>query len=259
MNPRRWLPAVCVVLCAVAVWGNGGATAPTTQPDRSADPKALDALLAEPVSEQQARARELAEPYAYLGEERILDYFVHLLPEPGGDMMVIERIAIVCRGDKVKRGIYLGMANKDRYEVIDVRRNGQPTYWWVKDEEDEGPRLSILQEDLYLPQGMYLYTIRYRVKKAVSQTDETRKFRWKPMGPWNMPIDHAALMVQMSNDRIDQTIDGWAYVVRPERRQQVLRAERLPGGPLWFEISEPMPERASMHVFLEWWHRGRGE
>ncbi len=248
---RRWVcgALVCLAACGVyAVWADDPGELPIVPPAMT--------VRAEPVSEEQARASEVAEPYAHLGDERIVDYFVQLLPEPNGDLMVIERITIVCRGDKVKRGIYLGIGNKKKYELIDVKRNGEPAFCRIEDESDKSPRLSILQDDVYLTQGRYLYTIRYRIKEEISISKHTRKFRWKPVGPWNMPIEHATLMVHLAEEQRDQIVDGWAYLVKKKSRQVVLKPQRLPGGPLWFETERPLEPEDSMYVFLEWWPRG---
>src|SRR3970282_2472951 len=82
-------------------------------------------------------------PALALADERILSYDSQVDVRSDGSLEVVEHIKVRAEGDKIRRGIYREFPTRYRdrhgnravvgFEVLEVRRDGQPEPWFTED------------------------------------------------------------------------------------------------------------------------------
>lgn len=140
--------------------------------------------------------------------ERIIDYQSDITIHEDSTMTVTETIKVFCEGKKIKRGIYRefptkyednwGNQIKVGFDVLSVKRNGQPEPYHIKSISN-GKALYIGKEDVFLQAGRtYIYTIRYKTNRQLGYFDDHDELYWNVTGNgWEFVIEKATATVTL--------------------------------------------------------------
>ena len=144
---------------------------------------------------------------AYGASERILDFRSHLVVHADASMTVTETITVNCARQEIKRGIIREFPTtyRDRwgntitvgFEVREVLRNGKTEPFHLKPAPN-GQKIYIGQKDVYLPPGVYTYTITYQTNRQLGYFQDFDELYWNVTGNgWTFPIDWAEAVVTL--------------------------------------------------------------
>lgn len=145
--------------------------------------------------------------------EEILAYDVRIEVRRGGAMRVTEEIEVRALGREIRRGIYrdfpthfpreggLGSVVAP-FEVRSVSRDGRPEPYTVRSvagpEGRSGARVRIGREDVFLPQGVYRYTVVYETARWLRFGEDADRLDWNVTGNgWSFPIRRATAVVRL--------------------------------------------------------------
>ncbi|MDN4163890.1 DUF2207 domain-containing protein [Cytophagales bacterium LB-30] len=131
--------------------------------------------------------------------EHILSYDSRIEVQTNGDLWVTETIRVWAGGDKIQRGIYRsyptvytsdwGLTTYVDFEVLDVKKDGEQEPYHVENASN-GVNVYIGQENKYLSQGIYTYTLSYRTSKQIGFFEEYDELYWNVTGlDWDFSID----------------------------------------------------------------------
>ncbi len=140
------------------------------------------------------------------GPERILAYDAKIQVETDGSAGVVETIAVVARGDQIRRGIFrdIEMAVDSGFgrsiaslDVEGVTRDGEDEPYSVE-WDGNTRRIRIGSGDVFLESGVHVYEIRYRFSDAVGFFPGYDEIDWNVTGPnWDFPIERVRATVTL--------------------------------------------------------------
>lgn len=144
---------------------------------------------------------------AQSSSERIKSYFSDITVQADGTLLVRETITVHATGYKIKRGIFrdfptiypgpLGLKQKTGFELLEVLRDGEPEPHFTE-ALDNGVRLYIGDENTYLPDGDYTYTIVYESDWQIRFDRDFDELYWNVTGDgWDFTIDRAEARVTL--------------------------------------------------------------
>lgn len=139
--------------------------------------------------------------------ERILDFVSDVTVNQDASLSVRETITVNAEGNEIRRGIFRdfpttytdrhGVRMRVGFEVIEVKRNGQPENWTLESLSN-GKRIRIGNADVFLPNGQHRYEITYRTTRQVGFFDTFDELYWNVTGnDWAFPIDQALVIVRL--------------------------------------------------------------
>ncbi len=140
-------------------------------------------------------------------DEGILDFRSEITVARDGSMTVRETITVKATGEQIKRGIYRDFPTRYRdrlgnyytvgFEVLEARRDGQPETYDVEN-EGNGKRVYLGQEDVRLPPGDHPYTLSYRTTRQLGFFPDHDELYWNATGNgWAFPIRRATAVVTL--------------------------------------------------------------
>jgi|UniRef100_A0A7V6A1X8 uncharacterized membrane protein YgcG len=143
--------------------------------------------------------------WAFGGAERILDFKSLIVVHPDATMTVTETITVNATGHEIRRGIVrefpttykdrFGNTVKVGFDLKEVLKNGRPEPYHTESVRN-GEKIYIGQKNVYLPPGMYTYTIRYDTDRQIGYFQDFDELYWNVTGNgWTFPIDHAEAVV----------------------------------------------------------------
>lgn len=144
--------------------------------------------------------------------EQIHNYDSTILLRDDGTLDVTEIIEVTALGDQIQRGIYrdfptnyqnnFGFAMNTTFDVQEVLKNGEPEPYFTE-RQLNGIRLYIGSENVYLPDGKYIYSIEYRTKNQISYNEDYDRLLYNVTGSgWTFPIINSTARVVLP-----QTVD----------------------------------------------------
>lgn len=144
--------------------------------------------------------------------ERITSFDSWVQVESSGLVKVVETIAVVARGDKIKRGIYRdfpttythpsGVRVKVDFMVLDVQRDGQGEPYHTA-EQKNGVRIYIGKSDVFLEPGPHIYTIIYQTDRQIGFFKDYDELYWNVTGNgWEFPIEAASATINLPREAI---------------------------------------------------------
>ena len=139
--------------------------------------------------------------------ERIKSYVSDITIQTDGTLLVRETITVHAAGNKIKRGIFrdfptiypgpLGLKEKTGFDLLEVLRDGEPEPHFTE-ALDNGVRLYIGDENTYLPDGDYTYTIVYESDWQIRFDDGFDELYWNVTGNgWDFTIERAEARVTL--------------------------------------------------------------
>ena len=146
-------------------------------------------------------------PALAFADERILSYDSQVDVRSDGSLEVVERIKVRAEGNDIRRGIYREFPTRYRdrhgnrvvvgFEVIEVRRDGQPEPWFTEDVAN-GVRINTGNDDLLPVPLDTTYSLRYRTTRQLGFFDDHDELYWNAIGHgWMFPIDAGSVEVRL--------------------------------------------------------------
>ncbi|NGP52103.1 DUF2207 domain-containing protein [Thioalkalivibrio sp. XN8] len=193
--------------------------------------------------------------------ERILDYQGEIEVHADATMTVSETIAVQAEGNMIRRGIFRDFPTdyRDRYgnryrvgfEVLEVRRNGQPEPWHTE-RRSNGVRVYAGSADRRLEPGRHEYVIRYRTDRQLGFFDDHDELYWNVTGTgWDLPIDAARALVRLPDSVPADAIRATAFTGPQGSREQAYEAG-LEGQSVRIAAGRPLGPREGLTIVVSW-------
>lgn len=146
-------------------------------------------------------------PALAFADERILSYDSQVDVRSDGSLEVVEHIKVRAEGADIRRGIYREFPTRYRdrhgnrvvvgFEVLEVRRDGQPEPWFTEDVAN-GVRINTGGDDLLPVPLETTYSLRYRTTRQLGFFDDHDELYWNAIGHgWMFPIDTASVEIRL--------------------------------------------------------------
>ncbi|TDQ63903.1 putative membrane protein DUF2207 [Maritalea mobilis] len=142
-----------------------------------------------------------------LAAERITSYAVNINVQQNGELAITENITVRAEGDQIRRGIFRDIptvlvddqGRKVRSSIYDlsVKRDGNAENFSISG-IDNGKRIYIGHEDVFLNTGFYTYELKYKMDRQIRFKEEHQELYFNAIGQfWAFPIDRAVVRVQL--------------------------------------------------------------
>ncbi len=139
--------------------------------------------------------------------EEILDYHSDIHVQEDASLLVRETIRVRSSGHLIKHGIYrdfptryqdrLGNRYVVNFQVLEVRRNGQPDNFHLKGLSN-GERVYLGNENVLLPPGEYTFALVYTCNRELGFFADHDELYWNVTGNgWAFPIVQASATVTL--------------------------------------------------------------
>ena len=139
--------------------------------------------------------------------EKIISFDSEIWIQQDGSLNVRETITVQAEGDQIKRGIYRdfptrytsarGVRTTTTFDVLAVNRDGRDENWFTENQAN-GVRLYIGNEDVFLDPGRYVYEITYNTDRQLGHFDSFDELYWNVTGNgWNFEIDRATAKIHL--------------------------------------------------------------
>ncbi|MBN1897931.1 MAG: DUF2207 domain-containing protein [Spirochaetes bacterium] len=195
-------------------------------------------------------------------QERILLYQSDITVHKDGTMNVIETIKVIAMGQKIKRGIFRdfplrykdGYGNSYRvdFTIIDIKRDGKKENYFTE-MIGNGIRIYMGRKDYYLPQGIYTYTLSYKVDRFLGFFQDHTELYWNVTGNfWEFPINRAICIVQLPKDIPLNRIKADGYTGSAGSRDKYFHYKIYPDKRIFYETSMPLNLSEGLSIVAGW-------
>lgn len=195
-------------------------------------------------------------------EERILSFYGNMEVRPDASMAVTEEITVKASGDSIKRGIYRDFPTryKDKYGnnyvvdfyVKEVLRDGIQENYFIKD-LNNGRRVYIGKEDVFLKPGIYKYTIAYETGRQLGFFKDFDELYWNVTGNgWIFPIDKVSARVILPWGAKEKIISYAAYTGPIGSREESYSASFDYAGDIIFTATRPLGPQEGFTIAVSW-------
>ena len=201
-------------------------------------------------------------PLLAIADERILDYQSDIRIHENGVLTVTETIRVQAEGNNIRRGIYRDFPTryKDRlgnrfrvdFDVISVRRNGQPEPWHTE-KRSNGIRVYFGSASHYLDPGEYEYELVFLTNRQIGFFKEHDELWWNVTGNgWMFPIDHVTATISFPFTFTPGELELSVYTGRYGSKESRAIAEVLNSGKARFETTAPLEPWEGLSVIAAW-------
>jgi uncharacterized membrane protein YgcG len=192
--------------------------------------------------------------------ERILNFRSYIVVHPDSTMTVTETITVKAARREIKRGIYRDFPTtyRDRYgntmrvgfEVDEVLKNGVSEPYHIK-EVSNGQRVYIGRKEVFLPPGVYTYTITYRTDRQLGYFKDFDELYWNVTGNgWSFPIDRAETVVGLPPGA---KVSNYAAYTGPSgAKGQDFRVTYDSSGNIVFTTTRGLGPREGLTIAVAW-------
>ncbi len=195
-------------------------------------------------------------------DERILSFDSHIIIHEDSSMTVRETIRVLSSGSEIKRGIYRDFptryANKfgNRvtvdFNVVEILRDGRPESYHLKD-LDNGERVYIGKEDVFLNPGEYTYTITYRTNRQIGFFKDHDELYWNVTGNgWVFPIDKASATVQLPEGGTGTVLSVEGYTGAQGSKARNFSTSVDASGNVQFLTTRPLGSYEGLTIVVSW-------
>ena len=179
-----------------------------------------------------------------------------------GSLEVIETITVRAEGQRIKRGIYRDFPTvyrdrfdnrvQVRFEVVSVRRNGEPEAWHTRSLSN-GERIYMGREEVTLPPGEHRYELTYRTWRQLGYFRRHDELYWNVTGTgWAFPIERAVAYVYLPKSVPAAAIAVEAYTGRQGARGKDWEAGLDEDGVAWFRTTRALAPGEGLTVVTTW-------
>lgn len=192
-------------------------------------------------------------------DERIWSFDSQITVEEDGSLHVVETIAVMATGQKIKGGIYRDFPLSSpfhngvtEFEVLDVKRNGSPMNYDVNT-TDAKRRIRIFEANETLEAGLHVYRIEYRTKQQLDFLRSDRdRLHWNVTGlDWTLPIDRASATVYLPDAPAIYALAIDAATGRIDRDTEDYKTEINDAGNLFFETTRTLTHGEAFKISVD--------
>jgi uncharacterized membrane protein YgcG len=200
----------------------------------------------------------LAAPASLLAASReITDFHSLIVVHPDSSMTVSETITY--RTEVRKRGILREFPTtyRDRsgntitvgFTVLEVWRDGRQEPYHLE-KVSNGEKIFVGQKDVFLPPGVYVYTLKYRTDRQLGYFQDFDELYWNVTGNgWELPIDRAEAVIQLPAGT--KILKHTAYTgYQGDRGQDYIAA--VSGNNITFRTTRGLAPRQGLTVAVSW-------
>lgn len=195
-------------------------------------------------------------------DERILDYHSDITVLENAGMQVTENITVRAEGNNIKRGIYrdfpttyrdnYGNKYKVGFEIKQVRRDGNPEPYHTQDQSN-GIRIYIGDQNTFLEPGEYTYSITYTTSRQLGYFEQHDELYWNVTGNgWNFIIERASASVKLPDAVPRSTITVEGYTGESGSKAQNYSARITDEGRAYFETTTPLAPYHGLTIVVGW-------
>lgn len=200
---------------------------------------------------------------AAFADERILSFHSDITVFSNRVMEVRETIKVRAEGNEIKRGIYRDFPTdyRDRYGnnvrvdfgVVAVQRDGRAEAYFTQ-RRDNGVRVYIGSEDIFLRSGEYTYTLIYRTDRQLGFFEDRDELYWNVTGNgWVFAIDKASASVRLPAAIPPESLHAEAYTGPSGSRARDYSAEVDPFEPVThFVTTAPLRSQEGLTIVVTW-------
>ncbi len=142
--------------------------------------------------------------FSATAEEKILTYHSDIKINKDRTVDITESIKVKVEGLVFRRGIYRsiptsyeieGGVYRIGFDVLEITKNGQQEPYHIK-RQNNGQTIYLGSKNKYLKEGIYDYTIKYKVDHVLNLYENFDELAWNINGPdWNVKIDKISATV----------------------------------------------------------------
>ncbi len=197
-----------------------------------------------------------------LAEEVILQFDSHIAVRQDSSMRVEETIVVRAEGKSIKRGIYRDFPTdyKDRmgnrfhvgFRVISVLRDGAPESYRIE-KRGNGKRVYVGKKEVFLPHGVYRYTILYETTRQIGYFSDHDELYWNVTGNgWSFPIEKVSATVSLPPEIPPEQIRFEAYTGPQGSQGQDYLGSQQYDGLVDFRTTRPLARREGLTIVTSW-------
>lgn len=194
--------------------------------------------------------------------ERILSFDSDITVEPDGALLVREDIQVQALGIRIRRGISRGLQTRyvddwtgpTRVEVAVVRveRDGALEPYQLG-YLDYGILVSIGDERVTLPPGIYTYTLIYRTRRHLRHSNQLDQLNWNVAGLGReLSIDRATALVRLPGSIPAERVRSSVYTGSSGLRGRDYTAEVKSDGAFFFASTSPIRPEENLTIEVAW-------
>ncbi len=194
--------------------------------------------------------------------DEILDYHSDIRVQQDTSLLVQETIRVRSSGQLIKHGIYrdfptryqdrLGNRYVVNFQVLEVRRDGQPESFHLKDVSN-GERIYVGNENVLLSPGEYTYTLRYTSNRQLGFFASHDELYWNVTGNgWAFPIERASATVTLPGNIPTAALRAEGYTGVQGSRDQDLTSSVGAGAGAAFATTRRLLPGEGLTVVVSW-------
>lgn len=141
------------------------------------------------------------------GYERIISYDTIIKINTDGGLLVSEQIKVESTGSQIRRGIYrdfptiytneFGLKQSTSFDLKSVEKDGVSEPYHIENQTN-GPRLYIGEENTFLTPGIYTYRIVYETDRQLGYFADHDELFFNVVGNgWSFPVESASAIVAL--------------------------------------------------------------
>ncbi|MFZ9027369.1 MAG: DUF2207 domain-containing protein [Crocinitomicaceae bacterium] len=190
--------------------------------------------------------------------EHILTYHSDLKVQKSTEVVVTETIKVYAAGYDIKRGIYRELPLSYIYEggnyhvgfeLLEVLKDGKPEAYHTK-WRSNGIAIYIGSEEVFLPEGYYTYTIKYRVDNVLGYFDDRDEFYWNINGAgWDFIIDSVSATVHLPEGAELVAYTAYTGGYGESGSDYIVHED---GTSVFFKTTKPLYSRENLTVSVGW-------
>jgi len=195
-------------------------------------------------------------------EERILDFHSDITVHKDGSLVVCETIKVHAEGDQIKRGIYRDFPTmyKGKYftrrwvpfDVVSVLRDGKVDAYHTQG-LDNGVRVYIGQENVFIPAGDYTYAITYKTSRQIGFFEDHDELYWNVTGNgWSFAIEKASAVVHLPQPVPKEKLKLAAYTGRQGAKGKDFTSQVNPQGEPSFGATRRLASEEGLTIVVGW-------
>jgi uncharacterized membrane protein YgcG len=194
-------------------------------------------------------------------QEKIYSYHSDIVINKDASVDVTETIKVKALGRDIRRGIYrdfpttyrdaLGNKIVVNMDILGVYRDNRPEDYHTES-MDNGIRIYIGNENVYLDPGDYTYKIIYRTNRQLGFFNDHDELYWNVTGNgWMFPIETASATVTLPDKVTSGSLKYYGYTGRQGSRQSYLKAEVISPGKVGYKTEYPLGPYEGLTIALE--------
>ncbi|KXK27362.1 MAG: hypothetical protein TR69_WS6001000238 [candidate division WS6 bacterium OLB20] len=199
------------------------------------------------------------------GPERITDFHSEIQIDENGTMRVTETIRVVALGGQIRRGIYrdfptrytdtFGFTQRTGFSITGIRRDGKAEPYHTENLQN-GVRVYIGEEDVFLNPGVYTYTINYETDRQLGFFEDHDELYYNITGNgWSFSIEESSANIYFPTHFKPEDLNAYAYTGASGERGEDYSVEVTESNNrpvVRYKSTRPLSPGEGLTVVIEW-------